>query len=99
MVSLAAMVWMPSASAVGLNDQFPSAVAVAVERREMPSTLKRIRAFPSAVPFKAMLEETPSLADRPVSASSSAVTTGATAVPPVDPPQALRGGIAGVAGG
>src|SRR5438105_15121451 len=71
------MVWLPLARPVGVNDQAPLALAVAVAAMAAPSTVKWTTAPGSAVPLSAGLAVILSLAEAPVSLARLAVTTGA----------------------
>ncbi len=77
LVSLATTVWTPSARLVGVKDQAPLALAVAVAVTAAPSTVKCTTAFGSAVPASAGLEVILSVAEMPVSLARASVSTGA----------------------
>ena len=76
-VWLATMVWTPSASPVGANDQAPAPFEVVVPRTVAPSvSVTSVLAAP--VPLRAALEVILSLADEPVSIVRLSVTVGPT---------------------
>ena len=77
-VSLATMVWAPSARPVGVNVHAPLASAVAVVATAWPSTVKWTIALASPEPLSAALEVILSVEDDPVSFDKFAVTPGAT---------------------
>jgi hypothetical protein len=76
LVSLATIVWAPSARPLGVNDQAPLASAVAVPVIAVPSTAKCTTAPASAVPRSVESEVIRSVDEAPVSFDSPAVTTG-----------------------
>src|SRR5262249_47696963 len=65
-----------SARPVGEKLHAPLLLAVAVVATALPSTVKWIAAFGSAVPASAELDETLSVDETPVSDTSAAVTVG-----------------------
>src|SRR5258708_10051767 len=71
------MVWLPLAKPVGVNEQAPLALAVAVAATAVPSMVKWTTAPGSAVPVRAGLAVILSVAEAPVSLARPAVTTGA----------------------
>ena len=76
LVSLATMVCCPSARPVGVNDQAPFALAVAVAAIAVPSTVNLTVELGSAVPVRVAVEVILSVAELPVSLASPAVTVG-----------------------
>ena len=76
-VWLATMVWAPSASPLGVNDQAPCALAVTVARTAVPSMVKCTSVLASPVPLSAGLEVMWSVAELPVSTARLSVTVGA----------------------
>ena len=76
-VWLATMVWAPSASPVGVNDQAPCALVVTVVAIGLPSMVKCTTVLASPLPLSASFEVMWSLADEPVSMVSASVTVGA----------------------
>ena len=77
LVSLATMVCWPSARPVGVNDQAPLALAVAVAATAVPSTVNFTVEFGSAVPLRVALEVIVSVEELPVSLVKAAGTVGA----------------------
>src|SRR6476659_8476083 len=77
LVSLATMVWLPSARPVGVNDQAPVELAVAVAAMARLSTVKWTTALGSAVPVSVGLVVILSLPEAPVSLANPAASTGA----------------------
>ena len=75
-VWLATMVWAPSASPLGVNDQAPVASAVTVVAMALPSMVKCTAVLASPVPLSASLEVMWSLDDEPVSMASASVRVG-----------------------
>ena len=75
-VWLATMVWAPSASPLGVNDQAPVASAVTVVAMALPSMLKCTTVLASPVPLSASFEVMRSLAELPVSMLSASVSVG-----------------------
>src|ERR1700761_4731955 len=75
-VWLATTVCVPSASPLGVNDQFPSASVVAVAVIAVPSTVKCTALLAKPVPLNASLEVMWSAADKPVSNVRLSVTVG-----------------------
>ena len=63
-VWLATMVWAPSASPLGVNDQAPVASAVTVVAMALPSMVKCTTVLASPVPLSASFEVMWSLAER-----------------------------------
>ena len=76
-VWLATMVCEPSASPLGVNDQFPWPLAVAVVAIGLPSIVKCTTVLARPVPLSASLEVIWSLFEDPVSNASISVTVGA----------------------
>ena len=76
-VWLATMVWAPSASPLGVNDQPPCALAVTVVAMALPSTVKCTTVLASPVPLSASFEVIWPVADEPVSIVRASVTVGA----------------------
>ena len=75
-VWLATMVWAPSASPLGVNDQAPCALAVTVVAMALPSMVKCTTVLASPLPLSASFEVMWSLADEPVSMVSASLTVG-----------------------
>ena len=69
-VWLATMVWAPSASPLGVNDQAPVASAVTVVAMALPSMVKCTTVLASPVPLSASFEVIWPLADEPVRSSA-----------------------------
>src|SRR4051794_16968519 len=80
LVSPATMVWLPSAKPVGVNDQAPVELAVAVAAMAMLSTVKCTTASGSAVPMSVAWVVILSLPEAAVSLANPAVSTGAEPV-------------------
>ena len=76
-VWLATMVWVPSASPVGMNDQAPVASAVTVVAIALPSMVKCTTVLANPVPPSASFEVMWPPVDEPVSAVRASVTVGA----------------------
>ena len=76
-VWLATMVWAPSESPLGVNDQAPVASAVTVVAMALPSMLKCTTVLASPLPVSASFEVMRSLDELPVSMVRASVTAGA----------------------
>ena len=83
-VWLATMVWAPSASPLGVNDQAPVASAVTVVAMALPSMVKCTAVLASPVPLSASLEVMWSLAELPVSMASASVRVGPVVLKLID---------------
>src|SRR6202789_4058613 len=75
-VWLATMVWAPSASPLGVNDQAPWALAVTVLALGVPSMVKCTTVLATPVPLSASLAVMWSVADDPVSNARLSVSVG-----------------------
>ena len=72
----ATMVWAPSESPLGVNDQAPCALVVTVVAMAPPSMVKCTTLLASPVPVSTSFEVMPSLAELPVSMVSASVSVG-----------------------